>query len=99
MNPDVLLVVVGGSFVMSLLGLWIGASRGRAGAGFLCGFLLGPLGVILTLFLPEVPKESGARKRSLPRKPDPLEAWETQERTKVVPPVPAHLRGRRLDDE
>lgn len=35
----------------SILGVMIGSSKGRSGAGFALGFLLGPLGVIITLFL------------------------------------------------
>jgi hypothetical protein len=37
--------------VSSILGVMIGSSKGRGGAGFALGFLLGPLGVIIALFL------------------------------------------------
>jgi hypothetical protein len=37
--------------VSSILGVMIGSSKGRGGAGFALGFLLGPLGVIIVLFL------------------------------------------------
>jgi hypothetical protein len=37
--------------VSSILGVMIGSSKGRGGAGFALGFLLGPLGVIITLFM------------------------------------------------
>jgi hypothetical protein len=36
-----------------VLGAMIGSSKGRGGAGFVLGLLLGPLGVIITLFLKE----------------------------------------------
>ena len=89
MDEEVLLFVIGGSVVMTLLGWMIGASRGRPGAGLMCGLLLGPLGVILSLFLPagESPevRKPGApvkRARRIPVKQDPFEEFEEQERRK-----------------
>lgn len=37
--------------VSAVLGAMIGGSKGRGGAGFALGFLIGPLGVLITLFL------------------------------------------------
>ncbi len=37
--------------VCGILGAMIGSSKGRGGAGFALSFLLGPLGVIIALFL------------------------------------------------
>ena len=105
MDGEFLIVVLGGGIFCSLLGLVIGASRGRAGAGFLCGFLLGPLGVIIALFLPKEENTEGRkpgsptkRKRVMPTTIDPLEAWEAKERAKTVLEVPEHLRGHLEDD-
>jgi hypothetical protein len=37
------------------LGAWIACQRGRSGLeGFIVGFLLGPLGLIIEMFLPQV---------------------------------------------
>lgn len=37
--------------ICSLIGWMIGSSRGRGGAGFALGLLIGPLGVIIAFFL------------------------------------------------
>jgi len=93
-------------WVLSCLGgLIVGAKRGRAGAGFLCGFVLGPVGVVASLFLPKGEKEQirppGSpvkRSRAMPVKVDPLEAWEAKERAKTLLEVPEHLRGKKFED-
>ena len=39
--------------VCAILGGMIGSSKGRGGAGFMLGLLLGPIGVIVAIFLKE----------------------------------------------
>lgn len=77
-----------GWVVTILLGWMVGESRGRPGAGFLCAFLLGPLGVIVALFLPREarhnveqrkPGSPTKRERRLPVKGDPIAEWERRE--------------------
>lgn len=86
----------------------VGSSRGRAGAGFLCGLFLPGIGIIVALFLPppldfqrrqiESQDAPVQRKRKMPLKEDPMLAWERQQRANEVLEVPEHLRGRKLDD-
>lgn len=47
-------------FICGYIGGKIGASRGRERAGFWVGFLLGPLGCVVALFLP---REGGSEFR------------------------------------
>jgi hypothetical protein len=90
-------------FVCGCLGGMIGEGRGRGGAGFMCGFLLGPLGVVIALLLPREEKQPTAippiQKRRETVVPDQVDLWEAQERNKKVLPVPIHLRGRQVDEE
>jgi hypothetical protein len=44
-------VVVAGALLMAVVAAIIGSHRGRGGAGFCLGLILGPLGVFLTIFL------------------------------------------------
>lgn len=99
MDDNFILVVwIGGGILFSILGWMIGDSRGRPGAGFLCGFLLGPLGCVIALFLPKEtaagparrrrPGQPTARERRMPVKADPLEEWEAREKAKAGPPPP-----------
>jgi len=87
MENSFLLMAVMVQVGLTLLAWRIGAGRGRGAAGFLCGFLLGPLGVVAALFLPAVaatperkPGGPVVRQRSLPRRGDPLEEFEARER-------------------
>lgn len=97
--------------MMVWLGLWIGclmvgysigAARGRAGAGVLCALILGPLGLIVAMFLPKDQSGLADADRKKGRKPgqptqrhrttfkaaDPIEAWEKREMTgKKLPPL------------
>lgn len=99
MDESYLLGAAVGVIVMTTLGWMIGESRGRPGAGLMCGLFLGPLGVILALFLPrdgagpparsrEAPVQ---RQRNRPLKMDPLEEFEERERRenagKKLPPL------------
>jgi len=91
MDDSFLLMVVAGQVVMTLLAWVIGAGRGRGAAGFFCGFLLGPLGVVLAFFLPEGKAKQQARRpgspvkrdRRMPLRPDPLEEFEAAERRRT----------------
>jgi hypothetical protein len=90
-------------FFCGILGGIIGEGRGRGGAGFMCGFMLGPLGVIIALLLPREEKRPAAiapvQKKRVAVMPDQVELWEARERNKKVLQVPEHLRGRRVDEE
>lgn len=44
---------LGGATVSGLIGLGLGMQRGRAGFGFMLGFLLGPIGWLLVFVLPK----------------------------------------------
>jgi hypothetical protein len=107
MEDDFFLFLIGGQVVMTLLAWMIGASRGRGAAGFLCGFLLGPLGVIIALFLPKGEEEKSrkpgapvSRQRRMPVMQDPIEEFEARERARrAFEETPTHLRGRRVDDK
>jgi hypothetical protein len=41
-----------GGFLFAIIGWFVGATRGHGCIGFLLGLVLGPLGLIITLFLP-----------------------------------------------
>jgi hypothetical protein len=80
--------------ISSVVGWMIGNSRGRPGAGFLCGFLLGPLGCGVAFFLPReqaTPKTGAGRQDGYqPLRGDPMEEWEMQQRVAQGPlPPPA----------
>jgi hypothetical protein len=75
-------------WVVSLIVAWmIGDARGRPGAGFFCGFMLGPLGCVAALFLPKEaapvtgrrPGQPTQRHHRLPFKGDPVEEWERRQ--------------------
>jgi uncharacterized membrane protein YeaQ/YmgE (transglycosylase-associated protein family) len=92
------------ALICGMIGKACAKNRGRGDDGFMLGFWLGPLGVILAMFLPEERKAMEAGKQGAPvtrnvaLREDPMVAWERQERAKTVLEVPAHLRGRKLDD-
>jgi hypothetical protein len=76
-------------WIVVIVAAWmVGESRGRPGAGFLCGLVLGPLGIVVALFLqreksPESKRPPGSptrRERRMPVKRDPLEEWEEKQR-------------------
>ena len=98
-------------WVFVFLGVWtismiaaaaVGSARRRAGAGFLCGFILGPVGIVAALFLPageeEKTRKPGApvsRQRGMPVKVDPIEEFEARERAKeAFEGVPGQMRGK-----
>jgi uncharacterized membrane protein YeaQ/YmgE (transglycosylase-associated protein family) len=90
-------------FVCGAIGGMCAENRGRGPAGFLLGFLLGPLGIVLALFLPEDRKAIEAGKPGRPvkrvrpeyKKRDPIEEFEERERAKkAFEEVPEHLRGK-----
>lgn len=108
MEYQLVLVIMGMVWLGSMIAAAEeGAKRGRRGAGIYCGIVLGPIGVVVAFFLPreEQPMarkitETNQRKKLIVAKtPDQLETWEAQERNRAVPPVPPHLRGRRVDEE
>lgn len=54
MTDDQFLIYAGVAVVVwTLIGLGIGAARGRAAFGLLLGFLLGPIGWLIVLILPK----------------------------------------------
>ena len=83
--------------VSTILGVMIGSSKGRGGAGFALGFLLGPLGVIITLFLkPDTAKveedamvSGGMRKCPYCAELVKTEALICKHCQKDLPPLPA----------
>lgn len=100
---ELLIGMLFGCFFCGILGGIIGDGRGRGSAGFLCGFMLGPLGVVIALLLPKEQVRAAVsapvQKRRVAVVPDQVELWEAAERNKKVLPVPPHLRGRRVDEE
>ena len=58
-----LLNIFVGALILGLIGAVIGNTRGRADAGFLLGFLLGPLGWLIVLLGPNPKKEKEERER------------------------------------
>jgi hypothetical protein len=104
-------VYIGILLVSALLCGWIGklvgGTKGQGEIGAILGFFLGPLGILIAVFLP-VANKAPVRQRVVkdcrlppvnPPKWDAVEAWESEQREKKVLPVPEHLRGKKLDEE
>jgi hypothetical protein len=94
-------VFLSGWMMVALVAAMVGESRGRAGAGFLCGLLLGPLGIVVALFLPRedpAPPRGGRQgfpPDAVPRnpgswRPDPVDEWEAKEKARTVIKHPGH---------
>lgn len=58
-------VIVAVAAVCCILGAAIGSGKGQGGAGALLGLLLGPLGVLLTLFMKTTPAAEAARQEAI----------------------------------
>jgi hypothetical protein len=94
---DGFMLMIGAAVALgSMLGGWlVGDARGRPGAGLLCGFILGPLGVIVAMFLPHGqrtaagasrrPGQPSQRHHRMPVKGDPIEEWERQQQARQQP--------------
>jgi hypothetical protein len=100
---EFLFSILMGTVICGAIGGICAERRGRGGSGFVLGFMLGPLGIILALFLPENPKRAAdaavKRAREEYKKPDPLEEFEARERARTrFESVPKHLRGRKVDE-
>jgi hypothetical protein len=97
----ILLAAVGSWLLCAWLGKVVGGMRGQAELGLLLGLLLGPLGVLVAVVLPESRGGGGpaAGKREHVARRDPMAEWEAAERAKTPLPVPEHLRGKRVEDE
>jgi hypothetical protein len=100
-----LLFVLIGALVCGFIGYAVGDTRQQGGLGFVLGFLLGPLGILVAVLLPrkELPQrqrwqEKQARKYRAAPVMDEVEAWEARQRAKEPLPVPPHLKGRTLDE-
>lgn len=104
-------VYIGILFVSAVLCAWIGyrvgATRGQGELGGILGFVFGPLGILIAVFLPPVSKLP-VRKKAVkdcrlppvnPAQWDPVEDWESRQQAKKVLPVPEHLRGKKPADE
>lgn len=50
-----LLALMALPFLFALIGYWAAVARGRGAAGALLGFCLGPIGILVALFLPSNP--------------------------------------------
>jgi len=89
-----------GVAVSGLLGFLIGDRSGNGLAGLVLGVVLGPLGwLIAALVLKEKPTQT-RRRPVMPRREviDEVEAWERKRRVTPLPPVPEHLRGKKIED-
>ncbi len=68
----VIWLIVGG--VLGCVGAWVAAQKNRPGGeGFMLGFFLGPLGLILEALLPTLTKEQLAELQRRPEPPSPAE--------------------------
>ncbi|HTJ77957.1 MAG TPA: hypothetical protein VL357_03100 [Rariglobus sp.] len=65
-TPEYIVAVLFFALFGGLLGRWLGKSKNREIHGFMLGFFIGPIGWILVLLLPEIPKPAPAAKRPLP---------------------------------
>jgi hypothetical protein len=57
MESDHVFIILG-CVVCAFIGAWIGEAKGRRSAGFFLSLLLGPLGILITCFLPAEEKRS-----------------------------------------
>jgi hypothetical protein len=92
--------ILGGMAVSGLIGFLIGDRSGNGLAGLLLAVVLGPLGwLIAALVLKEKPTEKRCRP-VMPRREviDEVEAWERKHSGTPLPPVPEHLRGKKIED-
>lgn len=103
MEPVFIFQVLGGALVCAVIGMIAAGTKGNGLAGFAWGFLLGPLGILIAIIIPENPEWIKSRCPRKPARPmalpvDPVDQWEAKEKAKTVLPVPDHLRGRKIDE-
>ena len=80
-----------GLAVSSLIGLAIGQTRGRSGAGLIVGFLLGPIGWLLILVGPNPKREKEEKdKQAVIQRQFALQQAQLEELRKLQ--TPAHAR-------
>jgi hypothetical protein len=53
MNENFIAVVALGALLMAGLGMWLGGMKNRGFEGMILGLLLGPIGLIIAILLPE----------------------------------------------
>jgi hypothetical protein len=53
-----LFVIGAGAVVCAFIGAWIGEAKGQRSAGFFLSLLLGPIGILITCFLPAEEKKT-----------------------------------------
>jgi hypothetical protein len=53
MSDYYIAIILLGAFLMACLGMWIGGMKNRSIEGAILGFLLGPIGLIIAVLLPE----------------------------------------------
>ena len=80
-----LLSVLLGLALTTWLGFLAGKSRNRGTAGALCGFLLGPLGIVLALFLPAGPQVEPRGRTRTRTSSKPRRRSSTRRRTATAP--------------
>lgn len=80
-----LLSIFLGLALTTWLGYLAGKSRNRGLAGALCGFLLGPLGIVLALFLPAGPQVEPRSRTRTRTSSKPRRRSSTRRRTATAP--------------
>ena len=82
----ILMLLLGGAVVSGLIGAAIGGSKGKGGEGFLLGFLLGPIGWIISAV--SEPSEE-IRQRRLDEQARANAYWLAQQQPPQQPVAPA----------
>jgi hypothetical protein len=73
-NSDIWLILVISWLVSAFIGALIGGTKGKAGAGFWCGFFLGPIGWIIAALLQPTTEVEAARQGAVQAAMRPVNA-------------------------